>query len=153
ENLYLANGFQDVKVDAQIMDNYQSKEGDLFVKFVIQEGEQTRVASLNLVGNTTFSNDDILGVVASSPGQPYSDFNVGTDRANILALYYNEGFPEADIQTTCAYVGEAATATTAPDAAPNVPLGASTVCDPASATADHKVALVYRIAEGPQTRV
>src|SRR6202022_1707213 len=28
-------------------------------------------------------------------GQPYSDFNVSSDRDNILALYYNQGFSEA----------------------------------------------------------
>jgi len=33
-------------------------------------------------------------------GQPYSDFNVTTDRDNILALYFNEGFPEASFSAT-----------------------------------------------------
>jgi len=37
-------------------------------------------------------------VVGSLPGQPYSDSNVGSDRANILALYYNEGYPEATLR-------------------------------------------------------
>ena len=42
----------------------------------------------------------LLGVIGSTPGQPYSDFNVATDRDNILALYYNEGFPEARFTAT-----------------------------------------------------
>ena len=42
----------------------------------------------------------MLGVVGSSPGQPYSEFGVTTDRDNILALYFNEGFPEASFTST-----------------------------------------------------
>jgi len=34
-------------------------------------------------------------VVGSSPGQPYSAAAVASDRNNILAMYYNDGFPEA----------------------------------------------------------
>jgi outer membrane protein assembly factor BamA len=35
--------------------------------------------------------------VGSSPGQPYSAAAVASDRNNILAMYYNEGFPEAHL--------------------------------------------------------
>lgn len=129
ENLYRANGFLDAKVDAQVTDNYEHKESDLFVRFAVHEGEQTRVASLKIEGNHAFTDDEILGVVASSPGQPFSDFNVSTDRANILAMYYNEGFPEADIQATSE---EAET--------------------PEQQTVK-EVRLQYHITEGPQTRV
>ena len=31
----------------------------------------------------------------STPGQPFSEAGVASDRNNILAMYYNEGFPEA----------------------------------------------------------
>ena len=41
-------------------------------------------------------------MVASTPGQPYSDYNVATDRDNILALYYNDGFPDARFTATAA---------------------------------------------------
>jgi outer membrane protein insertion porin family len=94
-NLYLANGFQQAKVDAQLLDNYQGKEGDLFVRFVVDEGKQTRVASLKVDGLHALKENDLLGVVGSTPGQPYSEFLVATDRDNILAIYYNEGFPDA----------------------------------------------------------
>ena len=141
ENLYRANGFEGATVDAQIVDNYKGAKGNLQVRFEVHEGEQTRVASLKIEGNQAFSDEEILGVVASSPGQPYSDFNVSTDRANILALYYNEGFPEADIQATI-------------ERMPN----AENQSQPGSqgtpaAQGLNEVRLVYRITEGPQTRV
>ncbi len=93
--LYDANGFQDVQVQSQLIDDYKGHHGDLSVKFVIQEGQQTRVSSLSLDGNQQLSTDELLGVVGSSKGQPYSDFNVSSDRDNILATYYDQGFSEA----------------------------------------------------------
>src|ERR1700675_4168041 len=98
--LYDANGFLDAKVDGQILDNYKGKAGDIYVRFAIQEGEQTRVASLTIEGIPAFREEELLGVVGSTPGQPYSDFNVTTDRDNILALYFNECFPEASFTST-----------------------------------------------------
>ncbi len=94
-NLYLSNGFLEAKVEAQTLDNYKGSEGALLFRFVITEGKQTRVASLSIEGNHAFKEDELLPVIASTPGQPYSDFSVATDRDNILALYYNDGFPNA----------------------------------------------------------
>ncbi len=93
--LYQANGFQDCEVQSRLSDNYKGRRGDLSVTFVIQEGPQTRVASLAIEGNHLLSLDELLGVVGSSKGQPYSEFNVASDRDNILALYYDQGFSEA----------------------------------------------------------
>src|SRR5262249_7239405 len=85
QNLYLANGFQQAKVDSQLVDNYKGKEGDVYVKYVIDEGQQTRVASLKIEGEHALAEDYLLGVTGSTPGQPYSEFLVATDRDNILA--------------------------------------------------------------------
>jgi outer membrane protein insertion porin family len=93
--LYDSNGFQESDVQSQLVDDYKGHHGDLSVKFVIQEGQQTRVASLALEGNQQLSQDELLGVVGSSKGQPYSEFNVSSDRDNILATYYDQGFSEA----------------------------------------------------------
>lgn len=96
--LYLANGFRDAQVSSSLDDNYQGKNHNLFVWFHIVEGPQTRVSSLEIHGNHALSTDTILNVVGSSPGQPYSESGVASDRNNILAMYYNEGFPEAHFQ-------------------------------------------------------
>jgi outer membrane protein insertion porin family len=98
--LYFSNGFRDVQVTPTVDDNYRGKKGNLFVSFHIGEGEQTRVASLELEGNHALSSDILLGVIGSTPGQPYSEADVASDRNNILAMYYNDGFPEAHFQET-----------------------------------------------------
>src|SRR5579872_564705 len=157
-SLYQSNGFLDAKVEGQTLDNYKGVEGQLFVRYVIQEGKQSRVASLNIEGNHAFKEDELLPYVASTPGQPYSDYNVATDRDNILALYYNEGFPEARFTATATPIAPEPKAGSDKDA----PNGAAAkdsdnkasdkAPEPAVEPGD-EMKVVYHIDEGPQTRV
>jgi len=68
-------------------------------------------------------------VIGSSKGQPYSEFNVSSDRDNILATYYDQGFSEAQFS---------ADEEKLPPAGPN---------------AGPTVRLAYHITEGRQVRV
>jgi outer membrane protein insertion porin family len=95
--VYLANGFLQADVKSDLLDNYRGKTGDLEVRFQIVEGTQTRVASLSIEGNQALSDKDLANVVGSTPGQPYSESDVGDDRNNILALYFNDGYPDAQV--------------------------------------------------------
>ncbi len=137
-NLYVANGFLEAKVEAITEHAYQGHEGNLFVKFVIQEGKQTRVASLAIEGVHSFKEEELLNVIGSTPGQPYSDITVATDRDNILALYFNEGYPDATFAATA------------------VPVPAGTVAASAKAAdsaAVDFVKVVFQVHEGAQVRV
>jgi outer membrane protein insertion porin family len=160
QGLYDANGFLSAKVDGQILDNYKGKEGDIYVRFAIQEGEQTRVASIAIEGIHAFKEEELLGVIGSTPGQPYSDLNVTTDRDNILAMYFNEGFPEATFTSTAERV-DAETGAKEKEAKSETPENEKSQkkeeekekkSKPEAAQAA-PVKLVYRITEGPQTRV
>jgi len=158
-SLYQANGFLDAKIEQETKDDYKDKEGDLFIRFVVQEGKQTRVASLSIDGNHAMKDDELLGVVGSTAGQPYSDSGVTTDRDNILALYFNEGFPEASFTAAAERVPAGANPQKA-DSGGNGSVSkkderkdskekdAKNVIEQADA-----VRLVYHIQEGPQTRV
>jgi len=158
-SLYQANGFLDARVEAQTEDDYKGKDGDLFIRFAVQEGKQTRVASLSIEGIHAFKEEELLGVVGSTTGQPYSDFGVTTDRDNILALYFNEGFPEASFTATAERVA-------ADPSTQNAGAGGSGGSSQEIEKKEQKekerktdteqaeaVRLVYRIQEGPQTRV
>jgi outer membrane protein insertion porin family len=162
--LYQANGFLEAKVDAVTSDNYKGNTGDLAIQFNIQEGKQTRVASLKLEGVHAFKEEELLGDVASTPGQPYSDFNVVTDRDVILALYFNQGFPEANFTSKADRVAPEASTEKAGDQESKL---ASATADAQEKTSDQKnktpsktviqqappVTLTYHIEEGPQTKV
>jgi outer membrane protein insertion porin family len=127
--LYDANGYHDVDVQSQLVDDYQGHKGDLLVRFEIKEGQQTRIADVAVNGNQSLSEDEILSAVGSTKGQPYSEFNVSTDRDNILALYFDQGFTEASFSADVQ----------------NVP--------PAKADANPTVKLTYHITEGRQVLV
>jgi outer membrane protein insertion porin family len=158
-SLYQTNGFLDAKVEAQVEDDYRGKEGDIFIRFNVEEGKQTRVASLTIEGIHAFKEEELLGVIGSTPGQPYSDFSVTTDRDNILALYFNEGFPEASFSATAERVTSDAPEQTEPHASS----GSSSLQTEAQQRKEKEpkktikqaeaVRLVYRIQEGPQIRV
>jgi outer membrane protein assembly complex protein YaeT len=96
--LYLSNGFRDAQVTSGVNDTYRGKKGNLFVSFQIVEGEQSQVAALQVEGNHAISTSALLAVIGSTPGQPYSESEVASDRNNVLAIYYEEGFPEAHFQ-------------------------------------------------------
>ncbi|OLB35368.1 MAG: hypothetical protein AUH11_14830 [Acidobacteria bacterium 13_2_20CM_57_17] len=156
-DLYEANGFLDARVEAHVEDNYKGKEGDVFIRFEVQEGKQTRVASLSIEGIHAFKEEELLGVIGSTPGQPYSDFGVTTDRDNILALYFNEGFPEASFSATAERVSAA-------PAEQKTGVGEGNVSTKENKEQKEKetksqieqaeaVRLVYHIQEGPQTLV
>lgn len=159
QGLYDANGFLDAKVQGQILDNYKGKDGDIFVRFNTEEGEQTRVASIKIEGVHALKEQELLGVVGSTPGQPYSDFNVSTDRDNILALYFNEGFPEASFTSTAETITPEKTASAAEEtkkgateSEKNKKKEEEKAAKPEAAQTA-PVRLVYQITEGPQTRV
>jgi outer membrane protein assembly factor BamA len=158
-SLYQANGFLEARVAHQIEDNYKGKEGDLFIRFKIQEGKQTRVASLSIEGIHAFKEEELLGVIGSTHGQPYSDFMVTTDRDNILAMYFNEGFPEASFTATAERVpvepaaGKNGNETSKASSRENGK-NEEKEKEPKSAIEQaDAVRLMYRIREGPQTRV
>ena len=123
-NLYLTNGFLQAQVTSEVDDKSTGKQNNLLVKFGIVEGQQTRIASLQITGNSQISTDDLLSVIGSTEGQPFSEAGVASDRNNILAYYYNDGFPEASFQEQVL-----------------------TNADP------NQVGLIYRISEGPRIGV
>ncbi|HZC66758.1 MAG TPA: POTRA domain-containing protein, partial [Candidatus Dormibacteraeota bacterium] len=152
--VYTSNGFLDATVKPEVIDDYRGKQSDRFVRFNVTEGAQTRVASLAIDGIHAFKEDELLQVIGSTQGQPYSESNVATDRDNILAKYFNEGFPEASFTSTADRVQ-------APEANPALDDQASAAqqaeqkarASNAPVPQAEPVRLVYHIQEGPQTRV
>ena len=127
--LYDANGFHEAEVQGRLTDNYQGRNGDMFVRIEVKEGQQTHVAGVAIEGNQQLSMDELLGVIGSSEGQPYSEFNVSADRDNILALYYDQGFSDARFSADVKKI------------------------EPENANAAPRVQLAYHITEGRQVWV
>jgi outer membrane protein insertion porin family len=102
--LYQSNGFLDVKVSADLQDDYQDKEGQMAVLIKIEEGPQTLVSSLQVVGNHTFPQDRLTRLLSCVEGQPYSEANVASDRDAVTYFYYNRGFPNVQFDAVASPV-------------------------------------------------
>ncbi|MGA8153200.1 MAG: POTRA domain-containing protein [Terriglobales bacterium] len=99
ENLYCSNGFQQIKITPQVMDDYEGHENNLGIKLLIDEGPQTLVGAFRLLGNKTFSAAQLYpAVIQTAAGQPFSEAYIAEDRDNLLNFYFNSGFPHATFE-------------------------------------------------------
>jgi outer membrane protein insertion porin family len=97
-SLYESNGFRDVRITHQLLDDYRGKAGDLAVLIAIDEGPQFFIGKLTVDGVEKIDKSRILGMLSSMPGQPFSESNIAVDRDTILAQYFNRGFPGATFE-------------------------------------------------------
>jgi outer membrane protein insertion porin family len=154
KNLYGANGF----LSATVVGSTPSdrSRGELLVRFEINEGKQTLVSSLKLEGMSAITEEELRGVLGSLPGQPYSEVSIASDRDNVLALYFNQGFPNATFSWTAVPdpTKEAEGEDTKSDAA-NAGKGAEATRDANGASLARAVPmkLIYKIQEGSQVIV
>jgi outer membrane protein insertion porin family len=98
EGLYRSNGFRDVKIDTNVLDDYEGPNR-LAVEIHINEGPRTLIGQVQLTGNEKVPAGD-LPELTTQPGQPYSDEDLANDRDRILSYYFNNGFPNASLDIT-----------------------------------------------------
>jgi outer membrane protein insertion porin family len=98
--LYLSNGFLEVKVTAELADDYGGKESEMAVIVTIEEGPQTLVASLKLDGVSNFNFEQLKANLTNQEGQPFSEVNVAGDRDAITYFYYDRGFPNVEFESS-----------------------------------------------------
>lgn len=96
--LYRANGFRDVQVTARIENPFRGKAGEVAVIVEIDEGPQWLVSELSLEGVSAEHLEVVRSLLASLPGQPYSEVNIAADRDNVLDYYYSRGYLEARLE-------------------------------------------------------
>jgi len=94
EDLYRANGFQQVKITSNVIDDYGGQEKALAIVVHINEGPQSLVGALHIVGNTLIAQDQ-FPPLNTEVGQPFSQTNIAQDRDILLKFYFNRGFPNA----------------------------------------------------------
>jgi outer membrane protein assembly complex protein YaeT len=99
ENLYRTNGFQQVKVTGNAIDNYEGQPNTIAVEITIDEGAQTLVGDLHIEGNHVLAQDD-FPPLNTAPGQPFSESTIAADRDILLNFYFNNGFPDATFDAT-----------------------------------------------------
>jgi outer membrane protein insertion porin family len=98
EDLYRANGFEQVQITSQVTDDYAGRENDLALKITVNEGPQTLVGAFHMQGNQSFSEAQLAAFINTAEGQPFSEYNIAQDRDNLLNYYFNHGFPHAGFE-------------------------------------------------------
>ncbi len=101
EDLYRANGFQQVKITSNVIDNYGGAENSLAVDLKIDEGVQNLVGALHIVGNIKIPREQ-FPALNTEVGQPFSQTNIAQDRDILLQFYFNRGFPNAAFEASAA---------------------------------------------------
>ena len=91
-DLYRANGFRDVTVDASTIDDYGGSKTAIGLRFEIHEGDQWFVEALDMEGVSEKDAARLNRIVQSIPRQVFSDAAVSADRDTILAYYANDGY-------------------------------------------------------------
>ncbi|HTC34305.1 MAG TPA: POTRA domain-containing protein [Bryobacteraceae bacterium] len=99
-DLYRSNGFRDVVVTSRVLDDYNGAAAHIAIFIDIAEGPQWFVSKLSFEGVSDDFRAAMLLFLHSTVGQPYSDFNIATDRDNILDYYFNSGYPAAKFEFT-----------------------------------------------------
>jgi outer membrane protein insertion porin family len=97
--LYISNGFRDAKIQTKVDDDYRRAQNHIAVHIQIEEGPQTVVAALHIVGDQTV-DAKAFPELNTAEGQPYSELNLAHDRESILDYYFNHGFSNATLDIT-----------------------------------------------------
>ena len=99
ENPYRYNGFDQVKIKPILEDDYQGVKNHLAVTLQIDEGPQTLVRKVQIIGNDT-ALSDTFPTLNISADQPFSQSKVAEDREIILNYYVSHGFPHVTFEAT-----------------------------------------------------
>jgi len=118
--VYESQGFSSVQVTSDVINH----GGDIEVAFHVTEGPRDIVSSLAIEGANTFPEAQFApNGLKLAEGQPYSQANVQSDRAGIMANYFRAGYLIASFRET------------ATQASKNDP---------------HHINVIYHIYEGPR---
>ncbi len=99
EGLYRSNGFSQVQIQTKVEDDYHKSLNKLAVHIQIEEGVQTRIGELHVLGTEQVAASQ-LPETSTQPGQPYSEQELANDRERILSYYFDHGFPNASLEIT-----------------------------------------------------
>ncbi len=115
EAIYQNNGFAHVKVTPETQDDdaqgaqaasaqnarpAKPKQIGLTVTYHIDEGEQSRVHSVQLVGTDKIKPDTLINMMNTAVGQPLSPEGLAGDRDALVTYYLSRGFDQVQVEVT-----------------------------------------------------
>ena len=110
---YSQIGRSDIEVTTQTVNVGQ---GRVNIAFVINEGDRTKIADINFVGNQAYSDGRLKAVIATKESGPlsfitrkdvYSEDKLRADGDALRQFYYNHGYPDFRIVSSDAQLDTA----------------------------------------------
>jgi outer membrane protein assembly complex protein YaeT len=104
ETLYRANGFSAVNVTSDVQGVSEGphgtplKEAEVKVEFTIHEGPQQKFGNVELTGVSPERRKDVVALLSSKTGQPFSLTTLSGDRDAILNYYLAHGYDQARVE-------------------------------------------------------
>ncbi len=90
-DLYFNNGYIKVVVGEPRIQLSDDKKG-MFISIPISEGDQYKIASIDISGNKAFDSNSIRGRISMMPDKPFSKANLRKDIFSISELYSENGY-------------------------------------------------------------
>ena len=90
-DLYFNNGHIKVVVGEPRIQLSDDKKG-MFISIPISEGDQYKIASIDISGNKAFDSNSIRGRISMMPDKPFSKANLRKDIFSISELYSENGY-------------------------------------------------------------
>jgi len=86
KNYYLTKGFLDVAV----IDSFTINDGNADIFFRIQEGKQYFLNTINLSGNATLTDKQIISIFKLKENKPYNPVAIQVNRSELDEAYHEE---------------------------------------------------------------
>lgn len=96
EAFYHDHGFLRVRVlEPQVEINKKKRE--MYITIGIEEGDQYKVAKLDIKGDDTLSTEELRAIVKSKEGEVYNESQIRQDVVSLTEKYSAKGFAYADV--------------------------------------------------------
>ncbi len=99
ETLYRASGYRQVEVSSKLVNHYRNDPSLLAIQITVKEGPQTRVAWVRIEGNYTLPQEQ-FPEIQTAEEQGFDESSLSDDRDTILGKYFDNGFPNANVDVS-----------------------------------------------------
>src|SRR5205807_2399540 len=86
------------RAEVHVLQGISPTQDNLIITFNVDEGPLTRIAEIDLQGETAFTKDRLSKEVTIVKDAPYSRSQVRADNDRLLNLYAREGYIEAEVR-------------------------------------------------------
>lgn len=98
---YADKGWLDVKVEGKL--TYSPDRSDIFITFIIEEGERYYVKEITLKGNKLFTELELLQMMKLRKGEPFIPPDLEEDAKKVRTLYGEQGHIDAIVRPRRSY--------------------------------------------------